>query len=173
MAYRVTKTYSHELGLSACFRQHRATSHCRFLHGYALSFKFVFEADTLDENNWVIDFGSLKPLKQWLCDTFDHKLLVAEDDPDGYWLKQLGGIRWSQDSTNDVAYEPGHEELADVLVVPRVGCEAFARMAWSYAQSTLPELNRTARDFPPRVRLVEVECREHGANGASYTGEQG
>jgi 6-pyruvoyltetrahydropterin/6-carboxytetrahydropterin synthase len=41
----VKKTYGHELGLSACFRQHRAKSHCRFLHGYPLSFTFTFAAD--------------------------------------------------------------------------------------------------------------------------------
>jgi len=176
VAYRVTKTYGHEQGLSACFRQPRALSHCRFLHGYALSFKFVFEADTLDENNWVIDFGSLKPLKSWLCSTFDHKLLVAEDDPDRQTLEALG-----QHTEN---FKP----LADVLVVPGVGCEAFARMAWDWAELLLYALGSEVRTegvpvvggvmettvtgkLNERVRLVEVEVREHGSNGATYTGE--
>lgn len=31
-----TKTYGHNIGLSAVFRQPHADSHCRFLHGYSL-----------------------------------------------------------------------------------------------------------------------------------------
>lgn len=170
MAFRVTKTYGHELGLSACFRQHRAISHCRFLHGYAMGFKFVFEADTLDGNNWVIDFGSLKPLKQWLVDTFDHKLLVAKDDPAMHHLNLLGSnVDW--DGKGD---RPG--KLADVLVVNHVGCEAFAAMAFDAALRLIPGLARPlhrAHNMPPSgvVRLVEVECREHAGNAASYRAE--
>jgi 6-pyruvoyltetrahydropterin/6-carboxytetrahydropterin synthase len=156
MAYRVTKTYGHDLGLSACFRQHRATSHCRFLHGYALSFKFTFEADELDARNWVMDFGGLRELKEWLCQTFDHKLLIAADDPYREELDQLALYR-----------------LADPLLVHAVGCEAFARMAWDAASQLLMKW-RTREVAPLRqgVQLIEVECREHGANGASYMGER-
>lgn len=165
MTHRVTKIYGHELGLSACFRQWRAQSHCRFLHGYALSFKFVFEADTLDVNNWVTDFGGLKPLKQWLIDTFDHKLLVAQDDP---YMDELTGLRGIN--------------LAQPLVVERVGCESFAEIAWYKAHELLPDLtnatqgayvNKAGQPVPrqPRVRLIEVECREHAGNAASYMGE--
>lgn len=157
MAYRITKTYGHDLGLSACFRQHRAKSHCRFLHGYALSFKFTFEAGQLDENNWVLDFGGLKPLKEWLCNTFDHKLVVAEDDPQNTRLVDLAS-HWLGDDS---------DKLADVLVVPRVGCEAFARMAWERGDMMIPPWDREHRG----LRLVEVEVREHGANSAIYIGE--
>lgn len=43
LVYRSTKTYGHNAGLSCAFRQWKANSHCKYLHGYALSFKFVFE----------------------------------------------------------------------------------------------------------------------------------
>ena len=89
MSFRSTKTYGHEIGLSACFRQWRAESHCRLLHGYALAVKFVFESEELDVRNWVVDFGSLKTLKGWLEDTFDHTLLVANDDPWKHKLMEL------------------------------------------------------------------------------------
>jgi len=150
MSYRVTKTYGHEQGLSAIFRQPNATTHCREPHGYALGFKFVFECDELDENGWVKDFGSLKPLKARLCTNFDHRLSLAKDDPalrDFLILYQKYG--WQ---------EP--------LAVERVGCESFASMAWGWADELITPAER-ARG----VRLVEVECREHGANGASYMGE--
>jgi 6-pyruvoyltetrahydropterin/6-carboxytetrahydropterin synthase len=152
----VKKTYGHEQGLSACFRQHRAKSHCRFLHGYPLSFAFTFASETLDENGWVIDFGSLKPLKAWLCDTFDHKMLVAHDDPAAETLRLLGyngGVTMPQ--------------LADVLMVEAVGCEAFARMAWQRAEQLLDEMGINSR-----VSITEVEVREHASNGVIYTGER-
>ena len=60
-----------ELG-SCAFRQPQAKAHCQFLHGYRLTAKFWFEANELDENNWVVDFGALKGLKQLLEKQFDH-----------------------------------------------------------------------------------------------------
>lgn len=144
MRFRATKTYGHDTGLSCAFRQWRAESHCRFLHGYALAFVLTFEASVLDERGWVIDFGALKPVREWLCSTFDHKTAVAEDDP------LLDGFR--------EAHEAG---VMDVVEHPRVGCEAFAQTAAAWAGGWL-----TKEGHAPRVRLVSVECREHGANSA-------
>ena len=33
-----SKKYGHDRGLSTAFRQWRADSHCRFMHGYSLEF---------------------------------------------------------------------------------------------------------------------------------------
>lgn len=153
--YLVTKTYGHDLGLSACFRQWRAKSHCRFLHGYPLSFKLTFAADDLDENNWVLDFGGLKPVKAWLVENFDHKLLVATDDPERETLVALAGI--------DQLQKP----LADVLVVPTVGCEGFAKYVAGFVNSWL-RASMPEAVHGRRLHLVEVEVREHGGNSAIY-----
>src|SRR6056300_2054747 len=77
-------------GFSTVFRQHNAkTTHCRFLHGYGISFKVYFEGE-LDHRNWVWDFGGMKRAKtqidgmspkEWMDFMFDHTLIVAEDDP--------------------------------------------------------------------------------------------
>lgn len=151
--YLVTKTYDHALGLSACFRQHRAShSHCRFLHGYALSFKLTFAADELDRNNWVLDFGGLKEVKQFLVDHFDHKLAIAEDDPALDDLSALAGLG-----------------LADPLVLPFVGCEGFARFVYDWVDNWLTDKHCLECDFRS-LRLVEVEVREHGGNSAIYRG---
>lgn len=149
MPYKSTKTFGHELGLSAAFRQWKAQSHCRFVHGYALAVKFEFEADELDVRNWVVDFGSLKSLRSMLENTFDHKLLVAEDDPYKDELCMLSGIG-----------------VADVVVVPATGCEAFAQMIFECAEVWLLD-----NGYAPRCKLVSVEVREHGANSAIYTKE--
>jgi 6-pyruvoyltetrahydropterin/6-carboxytetrahydropterin synthase len=147
MTYRSTKTYGHELGLSACFRQWRADSHCRLLHGYALSFKFVFVAEKLDDRNWVMDFGGLKGLKQALVNNFDHKLLVAADDP------KIG----------EIVDLVGHG-IAEVHVLEAVGCEAFAKLAYDLAVLQLKALG-----IHDRVRVISCECAEHGANSAIYS----
>lgn len=148
--YRSTKTFGHDLGLSACFRQWRAESHCRFLHGYALSFKFTFECKELNDRNWCVDFGGLKWLKGELQHHFDHRLVVARDDPALDELTALAGI-----------------DAALPLVLDNVGCEAFAKFAYELA---VRAMLRDA-DFAPRVRVVSCECAEHGANSAIYIGE--
>jgi 6-pyruvoyltetrahydropterin/6-carboxytetrahydropterin synthase len=147
--YQSTKSYGHDIGLSCCFRQWRAQSHCKFLHGYALAVSFKFEALALDTRNWVVDFGSLKSLKGWLQDTFDHKLLVAEDDPALQEMMALAALG-----------------AADVVVVPACGCEKFAEMIYEAAEVWLSD-----NGYSPRCRLVSVEVREHGANSAIYTKE--
>jgi 6-pyruvoyltetrahydropterin/6-carboxytetrahydropterin synthase len=151
LKYQVTKTYGPELGLSACFRQPKAKSHCRFLHGYALSFKFVFEADELDENDWVIDFGALKRLKAHLVNTFDHRTLISVDDPQLEMFLKL------------------HEaQVADVLVLPEgVGCEAFARLGLKLADRVVKDLG-----INDRVKVRSCEVREHGANSAICKAEE-
>lgn len=147
MTYRSTKTYGHEVGLSCAFRQWRADSHCRHIHGYALAIRLEFEADELDARNWVVDFGSLKGFKSWLEATFDHRLLVAEDDPEKDYLCSLTGL-----------------DLANVVVVERTGCEAFAQLIFECAETWLKD-----NGYKPRVKMHSVEVREHGANSAIFT----
>lgn len=146
MTYFSTKQYGHEVGLSCAFRQHKADSHCRYLHGYALAVKFIFCAEELDVRNWVADFGGFKSLKAMLENTFDHKLLVTEDDPYKDELCALAGIG-----------------VADVVVIEKAGCEAFAELIFECTEVWLKD-----NGYTPRVRLWSVEVKEHGANSAIY-----
>lgn len=143
-----TKTFGHDLGFSCAFRQWKAHSHCNKVHGYALGFKFVFAATKRDECGWVVDFGGLKPLKQILADTFDHRLLVATDDP---MIEQFREMHL--------------HKMADVVEVPATGCEAFATMVYDVTSQWLADAG-----FSPRVWLVSVEVSEHGANSAIAQG---
>lgn len=149
MTFKSTKTYGHEIGLSAAFRQWRAESHCRFLHGYALAVRFEFEADELDARNWVVDFGSLKSLKGWLEQTFDHKTVVAYDDPAMDWFVEAERLG-----------------LIELIILPATGCEKFAEIIYGATEVWLRD-----NGYAPRVRLASVEVREHGANSAIYTGD--
>ena len=148
MKYQSTKTYGNDRGLSCCFRQWRADhSHCSLLHGYSLGFRFVFESDTLDERNWVYDFGDCKWIKEFLEDTFDHTLVIASDDPEVELFKGL--------------YE---KKVCKLWVLDNVGCEKFAELVYDYVALTLKEKTEG------RVNLKSVECFEHGANSAIYLG---
>jgi len=143
MAYYSTKTYGHERGLSCCFRQWRADSHCNMMHGYALAFSFKFEAATLDHNNWVVDFGGLKWLKAWLENQFDHTTLVAQDDPEMETFRMLHD-----------------KKLIDMRVIPGVGCEKTAEYVFDHVASQIDSLHAG------RVKLISVEVREHPGNSA-------
>ena len=148
MPYQSTKTYGHNIGLSACFRQpHANHSHCRFLHGYSLAFRFTFQAAELDDRNWVVDFGGLKPLKKWLEDTFDHKVVLDENDPMMYHFETLQTVG-----------------VAELTVLNGVGVEMFAKHAYNFADKLVREMTDN------RCWVVSVECMEHGANSAIYYG---
>ena len=139
-----SKKYGHERGLSAAFRQWRAVSHCRFMHGYSLEFEFVFGTHALDENNWVVDFGSLKNLEAWLRLNFDHKTLVASDDP-----------MYSH-------FEGMHENgIIDMVTVEGTGCEMFAKIAMDYSDEFIQKITED------RCWVESVTVREHGANSAT------
>lgn len=143
--YTSTKTYCHNIGLSVCFRQWRAESHCRFLHGYAVQVYLEFVARELDERNWVVDFGSLKSFKGWLEDTLDHKTLVAFDDPMMPTFKELDA-----------------KGLIQMRGVPSTGMESLARIIWEYGEQWLQDNGYN------QVILNKVTVNEHGANSASY-----
>lgn len=145
MTFLSTKTYNHNIGLSCAFRQWRAKhSHCRFMHGYALSVRLNFKGQ-LNDRNWVYDFGDLKFVKEFLQNTFDHKTVVAEDDPELETFKQLE--------------EKG---LIQLVIMPHVGCEKFAEYICKQIAPTI-QVNSNER-----VKLMSVEVREHSGNSAIY-----
>ena len=154
--YFSTKTYGNDRGLSVCFRQHRAEhSHCSKLHGYSLGFRLKFEADELDQHNWVQDFGGLDEIYDWLKENFDHTMAVAEDDPELDAMKTFGA------------------KVANVKTFEAVGCEAFAKHVYDHVAHWLhtnPDnfYENMMGDKHPRVKLHSVECFEHSGNSATY-----
>lgn len=144
--YQVTKTYGHERGLSCCFRQPKADSHCNLLHGYALAFTLVFQSETLNDKNWVIDFGGFKNIESLLRHAFDHTTVIASDDPHLETFKELQ-----------------RKGLINLSVLHAVGCEAFAKYTYDLVSQQLEYMNTHAK-------LHSVTVAEHGANSATYIG---
>ena len=174
--YVSTKTYGNDRGLSCCFRQWRSThSHCSLLHGYSIGIRLMFESKTLDDRNWVMDFGGLKAFKEWAEHMFDHTLVVAEDDPH---------LNMFQDMAKLGLQAQGG--VCDLRVVPAVGCEKFAELAYREMSWILHCFQThqpyrlmkgtTTETFEPRypvgqdVRLRSVEVFEHAGNSAVYEG---
>jgi 6-pyruvoyltetrahydropterin/6-carboxytetrahydropterin synthase len=149
--YQSTKLFD---GYSACFRQWKAEgTHCKFLHGYAVSFRVWFEGE-LDERNWVWDFGGMKRAKTNINGRspkaffeylLDHTTIVAEDDPYLENFKQMD-----------------NEGIIQLRILPAVGCERFAEYLYQVINEFL-QLETNGR-----VRATKVEVYEHERNSASY-----
>ena len=142
-------------GFSTVFRQWKAKeTHCRFLHGYGISFKVYFEGE-LDEKNWVWDFGGMKRAKTlidgkqpkaWMDYMFDHTVIIAEDDPGmGGWetMDKLGVIQ--------------------LRVIEATGAEKFSEYVYNKLNDFVHE------ETEGRVRVTKVKFMEHGKNAAYYS----
>jgi 6-pyruvoyltetrahydropterin/6-carboxytetrahydropterin synthase len=146
-------------GYSCVFRQWKAEgTHCRFLHGYGVSFKVTFEGD-LDERNWVWDFGGMKRAKgtidgmnpkEWMDYMFDHTTIVADDDQ---YLEQFK--------------EMDNENIIQLRIIPATGAEQFAKYIYEKLNTFVQE------ETNGRVKIVQVEFREHEKNTAIYTEQYG
>ena len=149
--YISTKEYSHIAPVA--YRQWRADSHCNLIHGYALSFKFEFECDTLDARNWSMDYGGLRTLKEFLEDKFDHCMLLAQDDPHYAVIKNLGTLG-----------------LAKITEVEKTGCEGLADFMYEYVNTIfLPNCGTAESE---RVWCCKVEVRETPSNMAMRIGHR-
>jgi 6-pyruvoyltetrahydropterin/6-carboxytetrahydropterin synthase len=150
-SFRSTKVFD---GYSTVFRQWKAEgTHCRFLHGYGVSFKVWFEGE-LDERNWVWDFGGMKRAKgnidgmnpkAWMDYMFDHTMIVAENDPNINLFRTM-------DESN----------IIQLRIIPSVGAEQFAKYIYEKLNTFIQE------ETNGRVKVVQVEFREHEKNSAIY-----
>ena len=141
-------------GFSTVFRQWKAeNTHCRFLHGYGVSFKIYFEGD-LDERNWVWDFGGMKRAKtkidgkspkEWMDFMFDHTFIVAEDDPFLESFKRMA-----------------EAQVAQIRILPATGAEKFAEYVFNKINKFVLE------ETEGRVKVTKVKFAEHGKNAAYY-----
>ena len=151
--FKSTKVFD---GYSCVFRQWKAEgTHCKYLHGYGVSFKVWFEGE-LDEKNWVWDFGGMKRAKGtidgmnpkvWMDYMFDHTTIVAEDDPFLEEFKLMDENR-----------------LIQLRVIPATGAERFAEYIYEKLNTFVQE------ETNGRVKIVQVEFREHEKNTAIYKG---
>ncbi len=143
--YVSTKRYGHEAGFSVAYRQWRADSHCKFIHGYSLAFNFEFQSETLDVRNWVCDFGGFKTLKEFLTEHFDHTVLISQDDP---YLDHFKGL----DALG----------LVQLREVEKTGCEGLCMTLFEY----INEIWLTENGYGKNIFCRKVHIEETPNNGA-------
>lgn len=75
--YSIEKEFKFEYG-------HRLMKHqgaCKNLHGHSARIAVKIEADTLNDNDMVIDFNDLKFIEDRINTQFDHSAIFNKNDP--------------------------------------------------------------------------------------------
>jgi len=154
ITYKYTSTKEYIDAFPVAYRQWRSDGRCNIVHGYSFSMKFYFGTNDLDARNWVADFGGLADLKKILEGQFDHKLLVAEDDPHLEWYKE--GERLG---------------TCKLTILPKLGCESLADMLYKYVNGVyIPE--NWGPGEAARLWCWRVDVRETQANMAFREGHR-
>jgi 6-pyruvoyltetrahydropterin/6-carboxytetrahydropterin synthase len=135
-------------------RQPAHGGHCRFIHGHNWGFTFVFGCSKKDECGFVVDFGNLGVLKDWLTQMFDHTTVLNVDDPliprfIGDSVGALSGV-----------------DLYDLRLVPDCSCEGLAEYVFQQANEVL------RKEFGGRVFIVSVTVSEDSKNFATCAERQ-
>ena len=129
-------------------RQWRDKGHCSYVHGYGRYVRLTFEATELDERGWVMDFGDLKGVKSWIESEWDHRTLIAADDPVIPELKALEKVGGINLNILPEGYLPGIEESCRYLY-----------------DKLNPVIQRKTNN---RVEITRVEIWETEKNQAEY-----
>ena len=147
MKFKSTKRFG---PITTGHRQWRDSGHCSYIHGYGRYVRLTFEASQLDERGWVMDFGDLKDIKKWIESEWDHRTLIANDDPlrsEFIDLQERGGIYLN---ILPKGYGPGIEESCRYLY-----------------DMINPKIKTKTNN---RVEITRVEVWEHENNHAEYVG---
>lgn len=114
------------------------------MHGHNWSFRFTFGAKAMDENGFVVDFGRLKFIREWLEQHLDHACMFNRDDP-------------AKDAL--IAAAPA---AFKVVEVENCSCEGIAVFVFSAIDALVRE------HTGGRVFLTEIEVVEDSRNSATY-----
>jgi 6-pyruvoyltetrahydropterin/6-carboxytetrahydropterin synthase len=154
MNYKFTSTKEYIDAFPCAYRQWKADSHCRHIHGYSFSMKFYFGTNDLDTRKWAMDYGGLKELKQVIESQFDHTLLVASNDPNIAWYKEAEKLG-----------------IAKLTILANLGCESLADMLYKYVNGVyIPDF--LGEGEATRLWCYRVEVRETQSNMAFREGHR-
>ena len=143
--YQITKRYSN---LKAAHRQWRHGGHCAGIHGENWTIDIVLSAAELDSQNFVIDFGNLREVRDFLEDHFDHTLLLDKDDP---CLPDLLALREKCPT------------LAKIVPMDSASAEGIAKFVHTWVQAFI------FKKTNGRVKLSAVIVFEDAKNSATYS----
>jgi 6-pyruvoyltetrahydropterin/6-carboxytetrahydropterin synthase len=134
-------------------RQWKHKGHCRFIHGHNWSFEFTFSCERDNGQGFVVDFGGLKWLKQWIEAHFDHTCVLNQDDPLVHQFHSVGG-----------------DDAWDITVVPDASCEGIAQFLYEQVNLLFKdEGNLPAEDKGRGIKVELVTVYEDSKNSATYS----
>ena len=136
------KTYA---DIPFAHRQHRHDGHCAFLHGHNWTIIITFDCKELDENGFVVDFGKLGYIRDWIEEHLDHACVFNDDDP----------LKDELINSAPQAFKP--------YVVKNCSCEGMAKHLYEVFNPMV------ARETGGRVRVEKIKVLEDSRNCATYT----
>jgi 6-pyruvoyltetrahydropterin/6-carboxytetrahydropterin synthase len=128
-------------------RQPHHDGHCAFVHGHNWTITLTFACRETDDNGFVVDFGGLGFIREWIQQHLDHAMVFSEDDPLKEALLAVADV-----------WKP--------YTVPNSSCEGLA----CHLYKTLGQLVRD--ETLGRAWVVEVEVTEDSKNSATYRATQ-
>ena len=115
---------------------------CSSVHGYDRSVEFTF-AGEVDDMGWIVPFGELKSIKQFLEYYFDHVTVLPANDPR---LKDIPAV----------LKEPG-QIFGTLRVLPSgVSMEMSSVFIWEHVNAYIYHITK-GRCYVERVRVYEHE----------------
>jgi len=137
------KTYA---DIPFAHRQHRHEGRCALIHGHNWSITLTFGCREPDQNGFVVDFGRLKFLHDWINHNLDHACVFNRDDPMREQLTTVGG---------DDIWKP--------YLVDSCSCEGLAEHLFGVFDPMVQQATNG------RAFLLGVELIEDSKNSAAYT----
>jgi len=138
-----SKTY---LEIPFAHRQWMHSGHCSKIHGHNWTIEIVFQCKSLDSNGFVVDFGELNFLRDWIQKNLDHACLLSADDPELVRFKDLE-----------------RDKLIQLHVVESASCEGIAKHLFE----TFDQMVRTKTE--DRTWISRIELYEDTRNKEYYT----
>lgn len=137
-----SKTYA---DIPLAHRQHKHAGHCRFIHGHSWSIRVTFACTTLDEHGFVIDFGNLGYLRDWIDQHLDHAIMLSHDDAQAKALVESA------------------PELFKVFWIENASCEGLSQAVYE-AFNAMVQQHEAGR-----VHITEIQVWEDPRNATRYT----
>lgn len=125
-------------------RQHLHDGHCALIHGHNWTITLTFACDNTDANGFVVDFGKLGYIKEWITTHLDHACLFNADDHEREKLLANNG------------------KLFKAYVLPNCSCEGIAEHLYEVFNPMVQE----ATDGRAWITAVEIE--EDSKNSAKF-----
>ena len=121
---------------------------CSRLHGHSWAVTLTFGAKELDDNGFVIDFGDLHFLRDWIDQNLDHATALKISAPmqaEFEKLEQMG--------------------LLKILWVDSASCEGIAQFLYHTFQPMIEQKTKG------RGRIQSLHLEEDSKNSATYSPE--